>query len=65
MSTFPKVGASFKEEGYTPLNIEESLLRLVRVYTKLIEMEGFDETKEITANRVLSYARSAMLQQNI
>ena len=65
MSAFPEVGASFKEEGYTPDNAEASLLRLEKVYTNLIELEGFDEPEGVSLGRVLSNARSAMLQQTI
>ena len=53
------------EEGYTPDNVETSLLRLEKVYTNLIELEGFDEPKAMTISKVLSNARSAMLQQSI
>ena len=43
ISSFPVVGAKMNEEGYTPDNVETSLLRLEKVYTNLIELEGFDE----------------------
>ena len=65
MSAFPGIGANLKEEGYTPDNIETALLRLEKGYTKLIELEGFDETDGMSVSRVLSNARSAMLQQTI
>lgn len=65
MSTFPVVGENFNEVGYTPDNIEESLLRLEKVYTNLIELEGFDDTRALNVSRILSHARSAMLQQSI
>lgn len=64
MSSFPVLG-KVKEEGYTPENIEPYLLRCGRVYTNLIENEGFDETDDQTFTKVLRNARSAMLQQTI
>ena len=64
MSAFPVLG-KVKEEGYTPENFEAYLLRCGRVYTNLIENEGFDETNNQTFAKVLSNARSAMLQQTI
>lgn len=65
MSSFPKVTENFSEEGYTVDNLETSLLGLEKVYTNLVELEGFDETKAMTFSKVLSNARSAMLQQSI
>ena len=62
MSAFPVVGENFNEEGYTPENIETSLLRMGKHYNNLIENEGFDETKDMTISKVLTNARAALLQ---
>ena len=61
-----KYGHSISQ-GYTPENIERVLLRTERAYTQLIESEGFDEPKKEVQSfsKVLSKARSAMLQQTI
>lgn len=64
MSAFPVLGKT-NEEGYTPENIEQYMLSCGKIYTNLIENEGFDETNDQSFTRVLSNARSAMLQQSI
>lgn len=64
MSAFPVVGKVNNEQGYTPENIEQYLLSCGKVYTNLIENEGFDETNDQNFTKVLSNARSA-LQQTI
>jgi len=65
MSAFPVLSPDIAEEGYTPENIERSLLQLEKVYTNLSELEGFDEPKNMTLVKVLNNARSAIYQQTI
>lgn len=56
----------FLSSGFTPDNIEPYMLSSLRGYTRLAEMEGFDEPKDkTTTSSVLKNARSALLQQTI
>ena len=64
MSAFPVLGKT-NNEGFTPENIEQYLLSCGKLYQNFIENEGFDETNDQSYSKVLSNARSAMLQQAI
>ncbi|KAL7503956.1 hypothetical protein ACHAXN_001686 [Cyclotella atomus] len=64
MFAFPVLGKT-NDEGFTPENIEQYLLSCGRLYQNFIENEGFEETNDQSFTKVLSNARSAMLQQNI
>ena len=64
MSAFPVLGTN-NNEGFTPENIEQYLLSCGKLYQNFIENEGFDETSDQSFSKVLSNARSAMLQQAI
>jgi len=63
MSSFPVVN-----KGHAPchpLNLERNLLEHERGYTRLIEMEGYDEGDEMRIGRVLKNARSVIYMQSI
>lgn len=63
LSAFPVIN---KEKKLTPENVEEVLLNTERSYNRLIEMEGYDESKGIqSVMGVLSRASGAIYQQNI
>ena len=63
MSAFPVLSHNFNEEGYTPDNIESSLLQQQRLYTRMAENEGWDETPgDISLSSILTNASSAILQ---
>lgn len=51
--------------AYTPENLERALLQTEKIYTSLAETEGFDDTNLLNPWKVLTNARSAMLQQSI
>lgn len=63
MSSFPVLNKG--KAPFHPLNIERILLENQKLYTRLIEMEGFDEGAEMRIGRVLKSARSVIYMQNI
>ena len=63
MSAFPVVNKG--NAPYHPLTMEQILLDHQRVYTRAIEMQGYDEGDEMSIGRVLQSARSVIYMQNI
>mmetsp|Transcript_5869 Transcript_5869/g.16515 ORF Transcript_5869/g.16515 Transcript_5869/m.16515 type:complete len:589 (+) Transcript_5869:195-1961(+) len=61
LSAFPVVN---KEKELKPDNVERVLLDTERTYSRLLELEGYDE-KGQTIRSILSNAQSAMLQQTL
>mmetsp|Transcript_15845 Transcript_15845/g.23536 ORF Transcript_15845/g.23536 Transcript_15845/m.23536 type:complete len:698 (+) Transcript_15845:100-2193(+) len=63
MTSFPVVNKG--AAPFHPLNIERILLEYQKGYTRLIEMEGYDEGNEMRIGRVLQSARSVIYMQSI
>mmetsp|Transcript_15553 Transcript_15553/g.25547 ORF Transcript_15553/g.25547 Transcript_15553/m.25547 type:complete len:490 (-) Transcript_15553:40-1509(-) len=63
MTSFPVVNKG--NAPYHPLNMEKILLDHQRVYTRAIEMQGYDEGDEMRIGKVLQSARSVIYMQNI
>ncbi|KAL7458690.1 hypothetical protein ACHAWC_010328 [Mediolabrus comicus] len=62
-SSFPVVNKG--NAPYHPLNIEKILLQTQKGYTRLIEMEGYDEGDEMRIGRILKNARSVIYMQSV
>ncbi len=63
MTSFPVVNKG--NAPLHPLNAEKIILDIQKGYTRLIEMEGYDEGDEMSIESVLKSARSAISMQNL
>ncbi len=63
MTSFPVVNKG--NAPLHPLNAEQIMLDIQKGYTRLIEMEGYDEGDEISIESVLKSARSAIYMQSM
>ncbi|KAL7526831.1 hypothetical protein ACHAXR_004341, partial [Thalassiosira sp. AJA248-18] len=63
MSSFPVINRS--RAPLHPDNCEQILLEIDKIYTRLIETEGFDEGEEMSIASVLKNARSVIYMQSI
>lgn len=62
-SSFPVINKG--NAPFHPLNIEKILLQTQKGYTRLIEMEGYDEGDEMRIGRILKNARSVIYMQSV